>query len=107
MTFGTFRFVVTELMETDLQRIIMSSQQLTSDHIKMFMYQILRGKKEFYWVAGWRIGCLWGSQFLGTPRRGPIGDGPHTCHIACVCQSPRYPYGDPFHIHIWNVFFQA
>jgi len=36
-------YFVTELMETDLHRVIYSGQKLTNDHIQYFMYQILRG----------------------------------------------------------------
>lgn len=38
-------YVVMELMASDLHRIIVSPQALTSDHIKVFIYQILRGLK--------------------------------------------------------------
>jgi len=38
-------YVVFELMETDLGSIIRSDQELTLDHIRFFMYQILRGMK--------------------------------------------------------------
>lgn len=37
--------MVTELMQSDLHKIIVSPQQLTPDHIKVFLYQILRGVK--------------------------------------------------------------
>lgn len=30
-------------MESDLHQIIVSPQQLTEDHIKVFIYQIIRG----------------------------------------------------------------
>lgn len=30
-------------METDMHQIIVSPQTLTEDHIKVFLYQILRG----------------------------------------------------------------
>lgn len=36
-------YVITELMQSDLHKIIVSSQPLTSDHVKVFLYQILRG----------------------------------------------------------------
>ena len=36
-------YIVTDLMETDLHRVIYSRQDLTDDHIQYFMYQILRG----------------------------------------------------------------
>lgn len=36
-------YFVTDLMETDLHRVIYSQQDLTDDHIQYFMYQILRG----------------------------------------------------------------
>ena len=35
-------YIVTELMETDLHRVIYSKQQLTDDHIQYFAYQILK-----------------------------------------------------------------
>lgn len=39
------RYVLTELMQTDLHRIIVSPQPLTADHVKVFLYQLLRGLK--------------------------------------------------------------
>ncbi|KAL9245891.1 hypothetical protein vseg_019490 [Gypsophila vaccaria] len=36
-------YLVSELMDTDLHSIIQSSQLLTRDHIKYFMFQLLRG----------------------------------------------------------------
>jgi len=41
---GVHRYVVTELMQSDLHRIIVSPQPLSGDHIKLFVYQILRGE---------------------------------------------------------------
>lgn len=38
-------YIVTDLMETDLHRIIYSKQSLSDDHIQYFVYQILRGLK--------------------------------------------------------------
>lgn len=38
-------YILTELMQSDLHKIIVSPQPLTSDHIKVFVYQILRGLK--------------------------------------------------------------
>ena len=38
-------YIVTELMETDLLRVIKSTQQLTDGHVQFFMYQIIRGLK--------------------------------------------------------------
>jgi serine/threonine protein kinase len=38
-------YVVFEMMETDLGSIIKSDQDLTLDHVRFFMYQILRGMK--------------------------------------------------------------
>lgn len=38
-------YVVTELMQSDLHKIIVSPQPLTCDHVKVFLYQILRGLK--------------------------------------------------------------
>uniref|UniRef100_UPI00398F13A5 serine/threonine-protein kinase NLK2-like n=1 Tax=Pristiophorus japonicus TaxID=55135 RepID=UPI00398F13A5 len=38
-------YVITELMQSDLHKVIVSPQTLSSDHIKVFLYQILRGLK--------------------------------------------------------------
>ncbi len=38
-------YIVTDLMDTDLHRIIRSSQGLSDDHVRYFTYQILRGVK--------------------------------------------------------------
>lgn len=38
-------YVITELMQSDLHRIIVSTQQLTPEHVKVFLYQTLRGLK--------------------------------------------------------------
>lgn len=38
-------YIVLDLMESDLHRIIYSQQELTNDHIRWFLYQILRGLK--------------------------------------------------------------
>lgn len=38
-------YMITELMQSDLHKIIVSPQSLSSDHIKVFLYQILRGVK--------------------------------------------------------------
>ena len=38
-------YIVTNLMESDLERIIQSKQPLTDQHFQYFMYQILRGLK--------------------------------------------------------------
>ncbi|KFM73960.1 Serine/threonine-protein kinase NLK, partial [Stegodyphus mimosarum] len=38
-------YVITELMQSDLHKIIVSPQPLSADHIKVFLYQILRGLK--------------------------------------------------------------
>ncbi|XP_050407899.1 serine/threonine-protein kinase NLK isoform X1 [Patella vulgata] len=43
--FFTEIYVVTELLQSDLHKIIVSPQPLTSDHVKVFLYQILRGLK--------------------------------------------------------------
>ena len=39
------RYVVSDLMETDLRQLINSNVTFSSDHIKYFMYQILCGVK--------------------------------------------------------------
>lgn len=38
-------------MQSDLHKIIVSPQPLSSDHVKVFLYQILRGKF-FYCLLG-------------------------------------------------------
>lgn len=38
-------YLVTELMETDLNRVIRSKQELSDEHIAYFVYQILRAFK--------------------------------------------------------------
>jgi serine/threonine protein kinase len=38
-------YIVTNLMESDLERIIQSKQVLTNQHLQYFLYQILRGLK--------------------------------------------------------------
>ena len=38
-------YLVSELMETDLSSIIKSSQPLTDEHCRFFLYQLLRGLK--------------------------------------------------------------
>lgn len=43
-----FSYVVSELMQSDLHKIIVSPQPLTADHVKVFLYQILRGKLIFF-----------------------------------------------------------
>ena len=47
-----FSHVVTELMQSDLHRIIVSQQPLSADHVKIFTYQILRGETSTdLWIA--------------------------------------------------------
>ena len=38
-------YLVCELMETDLSRVIRSKQQLLTEHIQYFIYQVLRAFK--------------------------------------------------------------
>ena len=38
-------YVVTDLLQSDLHKIIISSQPLTIDHVTIFIYQVLRGLK--------------------------------------------------------------
>lgn len=38
-------YLITELMQSDLHKIIVSPQPLSTDHIKVFLYQLLRGVK--------------------------------------------------------------
>ena len=41
-------YIITDLMETDLHRVIYSRQELSDDHIQYFIYQILRGTLYFH-----------------------------------------------------------
>lgn len=45
------RYIVSELMQSDLHKIIVSPQPLSSDHVKVFLYQILRGKFFCFWCG--------------------------------------------------------
>lgn len=36
-------YIITDLMETDLHRVIYSKQELSDEHIQYFIYQLLRG----------------------------------------------------------------
>lgn len=38
-------YIVSDLMETDLHRIVYSKQKLSIDHVQYFIYQVLRGLK--------------------------------------------------------------
>jgi serine/threonine protein kinase len=38
-------YMISELMQTDLACVIRSPQELTSDHVQFFIYQVLRGLK--------------------------------------------------------------
>ena len=38
-------YIVSELMETDLHRVIYSRQAITDEHVQYFLYQLLRGLK--------------------------------------------------------------
>lgn len=44
LTSHSNRYVITELLQSDLHKIIVSPQHLSPDHIKVFLYQILRGE---------------------------------------------------------------
>lgn len=41
-------YIVTELMDTDLLQVIRSSQNLSDEHIRYFVYQVLRALKYFH-----------------------------------------------------------
>lgn len=48
-------YVLSELMESDLHQIIISPQELSDHHIKVFTYQILRGRQETFPVIPYGI----------------------------------------------------
>lgn len=74
-----WRYLLTELMETDLSCIIRSPQELTDEHCQFFIYQVLRGLKYIhsadvihrdlvsfclrlrcYWrLCSWWLCCYW------------------------------------------------
>ena len=51
LTLGSY--VITELMSTDLHKVIVSSQPLSMDHVKLFTYQLLRGNNFTLSSANW------------------------------------------------------
>ncbi|KAF7390100.1 hypothetical protein HZH68_011957 [Vespula germanica] len=59
------RYVITELLQSDLHKIIVSPQHLSPDHIKVFLYQILR-EGHFDRVLRAVRGSLHSTQFPAT-----------------------------------------
>ena len=55
-------YIITNLMESDLDRIISSSQQLTDQHFQYFLYQIFRGLKYIHSASvlhrDLKVGCV-------------------------------------------------
>lgn len=43
-------YIVSELMDTDLHRVIYSRQKLTDDHVQFFLYQV---GVRVGWMCGW------------------------------------------------------
>ncbi|CAE6052841.1 unnamed protein product [Arabidopsis arenosa] len=70
-------YIVYELMDTDLQRILRSNQTLTSDQCRFLVYQLLRGLKYVHsanilhqYTAAidiWSVGCILGEIMTGQP----------------------------------------
>ncbi|KAL4437713.1 hypothetical protein ABPG74_012388 [Tetrahymena malaccensis] len=56
-------YIASEFMETNLYSIIISQQQLTDDHLKYFMYQILRALHYIH-SANIMLGFLYPKQIL-------------------------------------------
>ncbi len=46
-----FRYLITDVMDTDLSYIIRSGQPITPSHVKFFLYQTLRGLKYIHSVG--------------------------------------------------------
>jgi len=65
-----FRYVLTDYMQSDLHKIIVSQQPLSPDHIKVFTYQILRGRLICFVI---RNSCSWVVKVthLSVPRLTP------------------------------------
>jgi len=59
----TFSYVLTDYMQSDLHKIIVSQQPLSPDHIKVFTYQILRGRLMCFVLVFWEQ-----LLFSGDPR---------------------------------------
>ena len=38
-------YIISELLETDLHKIVYSKQKLTDEHVQYFLYQLLRALK--------------------------------------------------------------
>ncbi|KAK1558371.1 hypothetical protein Q3G72_001626 [Acer saccharum] len=75
-------YIVYELMDTDLHQIIRSHQDLTDDHCRYFLYQLLRGLRYVHsanvlhrdlkpkYTAAidiWSVGCILGEIMTRTP----------------------------------------
>lgn len=51
-------YIVSELMETDLHRIINTRQELTPDHVQYFLYQVSFAANSRTWKLPMRY--IWG-----------------------------------------------
>ncbi len=51
VVYRLFRYLITDVMDTDLSYIIRSGQPITPSHVKFFLYQVLRGVKYIHSVG--------------------------------------------------------
>ncbi|ENN83052.1 hypothetical protein YQE_00585, partial [Dendroctonus ponderosae] len=82
-------YVITELLQSDLHKIIVSHQPLSSDHIKVFLYQILRGLKYLHSARILHRDIKPGNLLVnsncvlkvGGVARRAMGAGPNVCRL--------------------------
>lgn len=70
-------------MQSDLHKIIVSPQPLSSDHVKVFLYQILRGKSSVCFTMFLCISpCSWCNR--NSKRLNPKGDEEVISHFDII-----------------------
>ncbi len=74
-------YIISELMETDLHRIIYSRQELSDDHIQYFVYQVRRSHPCARFLAVSRAA----SQCAPVPRPPSPAPRPRRCPHQMLC----------------------
>lgn len=86
-------YIVSDLMETDLHRIIYSKQDLTDDHVQYFIYQVLRSLKYMHSANVLHRDLKPSNLLLNSNCDLKVCDfGLARCGAAC-CRSERRPGG--------------